>query len=242
MTFHTFNIGDLLGGVALWNDFQKARKGGETEKAAEIIRQRLPNIFGFGRADEQLFESLRQLMQPNEKRFIDLVVGKMRDYEAGIFRLTITGMSCGSEVVKKTVNNPKKGQPTETKETLSWELTEKDLRVKYLSDIAGEVSRLVATGDTEKAAAASVVKAMRKRRLITRSPAAQKAYELWVDATEWVKKNVLDFFGVQNFGEITDTLVAEKINRVADKVPVQSGSFSLNPFRGIGTTIKKYFL
>lgn len=212
--------GDFPGWLALF--LELTRQGKKPAEAAKMATtQRLPNMFGIGRTDEQLFESIRQLVPvvPADKRcLIDLVIGKMEDYEESIFRLTVSGMSCGSELVDKPVKNPAKGAPATTKESVSWELTKEDLRVKYLEDIADEVSRGVTGTVNEQASAALVVANMRARRLITRSPAAQKAYELWVDATKWVKANVLEFFGVESLGDITLVKVAKALNVRADQV------------------------
>lgn len=214
MTFHFLNIGDALGAVALWNDIRKAWKGGETGKTTEIIHQQLPNFLGLGRKDEQLFEPLRMLMKDDERRLIDLVIGEMEDYEENIFRLTVTGMPCGNELADKSVTDSK-GKTTTTKEVKSWEFTEKDLRVKYLMGIANEVSQIArGQGLSGQQAAELVVQGMRKRRLITRSPAVQAAYEFLGDAA--------------------------KVNEAAGKIPPQPGDLSLNPFRGIGTTFKTF--
>ncbi len=212
------DLGDFPGWIALFLELMGKGKS-PAEAAKGVIVQRLPNAFGIGRTDEQLFESIRQLLSVPKRRLIDLVVGEMRDYEEDIFRLTVAGMSCGSEFVDKPVKNPAKGAPTTTKETVSWELTVKDLRVKYLEDIADEVTHLVVAGN-EKLAAKQVVKAMRSRRLITRSPAARKAYKLWVSTTKWVEMEILDFFGVKSFKEITPDMVANEIDALAEKIPV----------------------
>ncbi len=161
------------------------------EAAREVAKQRLPKMFGMGRVDEQLFETIRQLLTPKARHLVDLVVGEMKDYEADIFRLTVTGMPCGNEIVNKPIGKQRDGQPpVTTKVTMSWEFTVNDLRVKYLEDIADEVSKIVDAGVGEKMAARKVVRAMRSRRLITRHPAAQKAYELWMEVTVWTKANV----------------------------------------------------
>ena len=203
-------IGDFPGWLAL---FLQLISGGKkpAEAAREVVKQRLPHMFGIGRMDEQLLESLLQLLTFKARRLILLLIEQMQDYEADIFRITITGMSCGSEVVDDPVRNPQRGQPATSKKTVSWELTKKDLRVKYLGDIAREITRR--TGDLgEQVAAMFVVADMRSRRLITRSPAAQKAYELWVEGIEWVRMEVLDFFGIDNFNELTDNVIATKLN------------------------------
>lgn len=186
--------------------------------------QRLPKMFGFGRTDEQLLESLRQLVSAIKRRLVDLVIGQMHDYEADIFRLTLTGMPCGSEVVPdKPIKNPKKGEdPIATQKVISWELTVNDLRVKYLEDIADEVSRR--SGELgEQFAAMLVVEDMRERRLIVRN-------ELWADATEWVKMNVLDFFGVDSFDELTDNVMAAKLEtKIEEIVRRHPETFSVTP-------------
>lgn len=225
-------IGEALKGIGL--DFpgwlalflQLVGQGKKPAEAAkEVAAQRLPNMFGIGRADEQLFEAIRQLVPTtpiNKRHFIDLVTGKMKDYEENIFRLTVAGMPCGKELTDKPVKNPAKGAPATSKETVSWEFVPgKDLRGKYLEDIADEVSHHIAARKTEKEAAALVVKGMRSRRLITRSPAAQKAYELWVETTKWVKIEILDFFGVESFDKITPDMVAALINKLANEVPTR---------------------
>lgn len=182
-------------------------EGGPAPKLGEIAKgvtmQRLPKMFGIGRDDEQIFESLRQLVGAPKRHFVDLLLGEMHDYEADIFRLTVAGMPNGSEVVGD--------------KTISWEFTTKDLRVHYLVDLADEVvARDVGLG--EQVAASLVIAEMRSRRLITRSPSAQKAYELWGEATDWVKMNVLDFFGVKSFDEIRDDTVAMRIALSVDEI------------------------
>ena len=211
------DIGDFPGWIALFLELIRGGKS-PSEAAKGVVAQRLPNMFGIGRTDEQLFESIRQLVTSAKRRLIDLVVGEMRDYEESIFRITVAGMPCGSELVDDLVKNPQKGQPATTKKTVSWELTTKDLRVKYLEDIADEVAHLAATSD-EKLAAKQVVKAMRSRRLITRSPAARRAYKLWVSTTAWVEMEILDFFDVDSFKEITLDMVAGLLEKVALRIP-----------------------
>jgi hypothetical protein len=209
--------GDFPGWLALF--LELTRQGKKPVEAAKMATtQRLPNMFGIGRTDEQLFESIRQLVPADKRPLVDIVIGKMEDYEESIFRLTVSGMSCGSELVDKPVKDPAKGAPATTKESVSWEFTAKDLRVKYLGDIADEVSHGVTEKCDKQASAALVVESMRSRRLITRSPSAQKAYELWVDATKWIKENVLELFGVDSLGDITLTKVAKALNVRADQV------------------------
>lgn len=204
-------IGDFPGWLALF--LQLVGKGEAPHVAAvEVAKQRLPNIFGFGRADEQIFESIRQLMMPAEKRrLIDLVMGEMKDYEENLFRLTVAGINCGSEITEEPVKNPPKGTPTTTKKTVSWDSTPKDLRVKYLEDIADEVIRL--SGELgEEFAAALVVAGMRSRRLITRNPS-------WEKATKWIETNVLEFFDIESFDELTEDVMATRLNmKVEDLV------------------------
>lgn len=215
-------IGDVPGLLALFLEVSERLGKNSPAIAAftEVMKQRMPNMFGIGRADEQLFESIRQLVPKSKRVFLDLVISNMRDYEEKIFRITVTGMSCGSKTIDDPVKNPAKGAPTTTKKTVSWEFTEDDLRVKYLEDIADEVAHLAASS-TEKLAAKQVVKAMRSRRLITRSPAAKKAYELWIKTTKWVEKDILQLFGpeIKSFSDITPEMVTEKINLVASKIP-----------------------
>lgn len=209
--------GDFPGWLALF--LELTRQGKKPAEAAKMATmQRLPNMFGIGRTDEQLFESIRQLVQVPKRHLIDVVIGEMKDYEEDIFRLTVTGMSCGSELVDKPVKNPPKGAPATTKETVSWEFTPNDLRVAYLNDIAEEVLRGVTEKCNEQASAAIVVGSMRSRRLITRSPSAQKAYDLWVDATKWVRTNVLELFDADSLADITLAKVAEVLNVTADQV------------------------
>lgn len=216
-------IGDVPGILALF--LQISEHLGKSSPAiaafTEVAKQRMPNMFGIGRTDEQLFEAIRQLLDAGKRHFIDFVVGEMKDYEKTIFRLTVTGMSCGNEMVPGTpVKNTVKGGPDiETKRSVSWEFTTKDLRVKYLDGIADEVAHL-AVSSTEKLAAKQVVEAMRARRLITRSPSAQKAYELWIKTTKWVEKDILQLFGpeIKSFSDITPVMIAEKINLVASEI------------------------
>ncbi|MBI4065848.1 hypothetical protein HY412_01475 [Candidatus Kaiserbacteria bacterium] len=214
-------VGIIAAGVAAYmasKAKQSAEKGSSVAGAIrDAVSQRLPNLFGIGRVDEQLFESIRMLVKTDERRLVDLVISTMKDYEADIFRLTVAGMSCGNELADKSVTDSK-GKTTTTKELKSWEFTEKDLRVKYLTEISNEVSG-ASERLGEQASAALVVTNMRSRRFITRNPAAQKAYELWVDATEWVKTEVLDFFGVESFNKITPSLIAKHINVLARQVP-----------------------
>src|SRR3989344_2967257 len=152
---------------------KQAAEGGPAMKAGEIARgvvmQRLPKMFGFGLTDERLLESLRQLVSASKRSLVDLVISQMRDYEADIFRLTVTGMSCGLEVVPdKPIGNPQKGKdPIATQKVISWEFTAKDLRVKYLEDIADEVSSRAEELGLQFAAML-VVEDMRERRLIAR--------------------------------------------------------------------------
>lgn len=221
-------IGDVSGILALFLEVSERLGRGSPAIAAftEVMKQRMPNKFGFGWEDERLFETIRQLLTPPPKRdLIDLVIGNMKDYEENIFRITVTGMPCGSELNDDPVKNPVKGAPTTTKKVVSWEFTEKDLRVKYLVDIADEVAHR-ATSSDNNTAAKEVVEAMRARRLITRSPSAQKAYELWIETTKWAKMEILDLFGVDSFNRITWDMVAEKINLVASKIPERK---NLNP-------------
>ena len=212
---------DIPAWVALFLELTRmGKKPGEAvHGVAQAAQQRLPNALGIGRADEQLFESLRQLLSPAKRRLVDLVIGAMKDYEEDIFRLTVAGMSCGSEVVDKPVKNPAKGAPTTTKEAVSWEFTAKDLRVKYLEDIADEASHQMAGGRDASGAATLVVEGMRARRLITRSPIAQKVHDREAETLALVKKEVIDFFGVKSLDEITPRLAARYINLLARKVP-----------------------
>jgi len=213
-------LGDIIGDSAGWLALflQLVGQGKKPADAAkEVTAQRLPNMFGIGRADEQLYESIRQLVSADKRHFVDLVTGAMHDYEENIFRLTLAGMPYGNELADKSVTDSK-GKTATSKEVKSWEFTEKDLRVKYLTDIADEVIK-AATTLGEQAAVTRVVTDMRARRLITRSPAAQKAYELWVDTTAWIKMEILDFFGVGNFDEITPDMVAGCIDTLAQQVP-----------------------
>lgn len=166
---------------------KQSAEGGAQAKlgdaAKDVLKQRLPKMFGIGRADEQMFESLRQLVTDKAKRhYIDLVVDAMEDYEAGIWRLTVTGMDCGKKVVKKPVRNRQKGQPKMIEEIQSFEFTSEDLRVKYLLEVADEVAHNLphCKGD-ELAASAAVVLSMRARRLITRDPLLQQAIDLLAD-------------------------------------------------------------
>ncbi len=207
------DTGGLTGWLTLFLQLVGSGKS-PAEAATEITKQRLPKMFGIGREDERLFETIRQLLTPKARHLVDLVVGEMKDYEANIFRLTVTGMPCGNEIVNKPIGKQRDGQPpVTTKVTMSWEFTVNDLRVKYLEDIADEVSKIVDAGVGEKMAARKVVRAMRSRRLITRHPAAQKAYELWTEMTKWVKANILDFFGVESFNELTDTVMSAKLTK-----------------------------
>lgn len=224
-------VGIIAAGVAAYmasEAKQSAEKRSPVGGAMrEAVSQRLPNLFGIGRADEQLFESIRLLVKSDERRLVDLVIVEMEDYETDIFRITVAGMSCGSELVDKPVKNPKGGQPVTAKESVSWEFTEKDLRVKYLTDIANEV---LATSRRlgEQAAVTLIVTNMRSRRFITRNPAAQKAYDLWTNATEWTKKNVLDFFGVNSFDEITSDMIVAYIEAATLQIPKRTGA-DMNP-------------
>ena len=206
-------IGDIPGLLALFLEISERFGKGKPaiEAFKEVAKQRLPNMFGIGRADEQLFEAIRQLLTPPKRHLVDLVIGNMKDYEENIFRVTITGMPCGGELTDKPMKNPAKGAPATTKEAVSWEFTAKDLRVKYLEDIADEVAHLAASSN-EKLAAKQVVKAMRSRHLITHSAAAKKAFKLWADTTKWTKKEILDLFGVDSFSDITPDMITEKIN------------------------------
>ncbi len=195
----------------------KAAEGGEPVKIIEIVKevvaQKMPAIFGLGYTDERLIESLRQLVPSDKRRLLDLVLAEMRDYEADIFRQVLTGMPCGSEIVGKPV-----GKKT-VKETVSWEFTDKDLRVQYLIGIADEVQANIAQG--ERVAAALVVANMRARRVISRNPALQAAHNAWAGATAWVKANILDFLGVNSYAEITDNVLAAWLNRQVERLVQQ---------------------
>lgn len=193
------------------------------EAVGGVLKQRLPQMFGFNRADEQMFESVRQLVPMDKRWYLDVLIDEMRDYEADIFRLTVAGMPCGNKLVDKPVKNPSKGGPAMTKESISLEFTDEDLRVKYLVDIADEVSRssgvLLINSDDVRNQARGVVKAMRARRLITRNPAAKKAYETWLAAVKWTKKNLCQFFEVDNLDEITEDMIARRIGGLATAIP-----------------------
>lgn len=232
-------VGIAAAGVAAYmasKAKQSAEKGTSvTGTVREVVIQRLPKMFGFGRTDEQLFETLRQLLDADNRRIIDVVLDSMQDFEVDIFRLTVTGISCGSELSDK-------------KEIISWEFTAKDLRVEYLKNIAEEVSRI---GGNEQIAATQVVKRMRSRRLIVRNEAAEKALELWADATEWVRGKILAHFKVSNLGEITPEMigvdVAGRINlltsKIHDRRPVDvnigfwRGNYRRYPFQTVGLAI-----
>lgn len=225
-------LGDFPGWLALLIELM--RRGKSPAAAAQMAAsqgaataqpapQRLPNTFGIGRTDEQLFEAIRQLMDVIKRGLVDLVVGKMRDYEVEIFRLTIAGMPCGGETIDDPVRNPQRGQPATVKKSISWEFTRDDLRVKYLGDIADEVSLKIASGLDEQTAAKKVVADMRARRLITRSPAAQKTYEIWADATKFVKTEILDLFGVKLLKDITPDMVAQQLETLALQIPDRHG-------------------
>jgi len=180
---------------------------GEAVKTA--FAQRMPQMFGIGRGDEQIFEALRQLVDSNKRGKIDIVMKVMASHEKDIFCLTVAGMPCGGKLEDKPVKDPKKGQPTSTKEKVSWEFTENDLRVKYLNDVADEV---INVGGDEKAAR-KVVKAMRDRDLITRNEYAQKIYDVWARASNWAWKNLCQFFGVKNLDEITEKKLTAGIKK-----------------------------
>ena len=179
----------------------------------EAVKQRHPHLFGIGREDEAIFETLRQFVPKVERAMLDLIYATMRDYEARLFRLTVVAMDCGSEIVDKPVKDPKKGQPETTKETISWESTDKDLRVKYLQDIADEGIAFVKNGKSPKEAATMVIAMMRARRLVTRSAGAQAAYAAWVGTSEWLTKNITESFGVRELSEITEEMLAQRLNR-----------------------------
>jgi hypothetical protein len=228
-------LGDAPGWVALFMQIMK-RVGSKPADAAtkvveeKVLKQEMPNAFGFGLKDERMLESLRQLLPPVKRHYVDLVIAHMRDYEERIFRLILTGMPAGKYVEQvpvkkppkeksedsKTEKSPAKSPPKEepvattTKET-SWEFTPKDLRVKYLEDIADEVNAAVKLGMSDTEAATEVVEGMRARRLITRSKSAQWAVDLWVTASEWTEGNILHFFDVEHFSDLTDKVMEPKL-------------------------------
>lgn len=218
-------ITDIPGFLALFLEISERLGKSSPPMAAftEVVKQRMPHMFGIGREDEQLYEAIRQMLEPAEQHLVDLVTGKMKDYEETIFCITVTGMPCGNELDDDLLKNPK-GAPTVTKKVVTWDMTVKDLRVKYLKGIASEVSRHIANGCTESNAATLVVKDMRARRLITRSPSAQKAHELWAKTVKWVEKDFLQLFDpdVKEISDITPVMIAEKINSLAEKIPERS--------------------
>jgi hypothetical protein len=217
-------LGDFPGWLAL---FIQAMSQGKkpVEAAKEVARQRMPKAFGFGREDERIMESLRHLLSSDSRKLIDLVISKMRDYEATIFRLTVTGMPCGGEAVNKPVANPKKGEPSSVKEYVSWEfMKDMDLRVKFLNELADEVRDDMLHRDlTADAAVTAVVDRMRARRLITRSKASETVYRVWGEVTSGIENTLLSHFGVKEFAELRDGRVAvvlrKDVERLAARYP-----------------------
>ncbi len=221
-------LGELPGLMALFLDLSRQGKR-STEAAVEAVKQKHPHLFGIGREDEAIFETLREHLRDHEREMLDCILGKMREHEQTIFRLMICAMDCGAEIVEKPIKNAKRGQPQSEKEKILWQSTSKDLRLKYLRQVTGEAIALVANGITQENAAERIVERMRARRLITRSAGEEAALVLWAKLTAYVRHNILELFGVQSFVEITpkmlakrmkqaDACVAEALNRKATEM------------------------
>ncbi|MDO8604181.1 MAG: hypothetical protein Q7K40_02155 [bacterium] len=137
--------------VLMGNKSVSAAKTAEEKK--EAVKQQLPSLFGWGKADEQIYATLLAVLEPAEVTSLTTLVAKMDDNEAEQFRVIVTGIRTETE-------------EGDAKHRVNIEFTDKDNRVKFLKSLAKQIG----TGD-----ASSALDMLKKNKFLSGEPSSLKA-------------------------------------------------------------------
>lgn len=166
-------------------------KPGEGRK--EAVKQHLPHLFGFGRADEGIWGSLRTALNMERRAALDKIMTKLPVEEAISFILTVS-------LMPNDIAINEKGD-----EVTIAEFSKNDRRVKFLTNLVDEANMCATDTDVDKA-----IETLRVNRLTSED----KLTEL----QKSVKKCVFDFFDISSWSDLNSNHIANKLNEATDAV------------------------
>lgn len=173
--------------------FKQIKEAKEGTERKEAVRQHLPHLFGFGRADEGIWGSLRTALDKEHRVALDKIMKKLPAEEAISFILTVSLMPNDIAVNEKG------------DEVTIAEFSKDDRRVKFLKDLFEDANMCATETDVDEAIAV-----LRANRLTSED----KLTEL----QKSVKKCVFDFFDITSWSELNSNHVANKLNEATDVV------------------------
>ncbi len=170
-------------------------------------KEKIPGIFGYGLADEQIVGALvAQLADIKDRviimKFLD---EKCKDYERSRFILIVAGMEFFPAIrEEKTIKYAKDGK--KESETIKAGSPAIDLRLDFLKSFA-DIIRVEFNGDLDKAYRYCI-----GGRMIIANPLHRKIWSDFSDSTKEFKKFALDPFGAISLKDLatkaTDTFKA----------------------------------
>lgn len=132
--------------------FKGVREAKPGEERKEAAKQHLPRLFGWGKADEQIYSALLVAIGPEKLPKLTELMSAMTEKEREQFRLIVTGIKAPMEKGDK-----------ENRENI--EFTGEDIRVKFLVELVGLVDKL---------GAQQVAETLRTHQLVGGDPSSEK--------------------------------------------------------------------
>lgn len=142
-------VAQLIMMIVGFKEIKEAQPG---EERKEAVRQHLPHLFGFGKADERIYSGLLVGLKMEKLPSLTSLMSAMTEKEREQFRLIVTGIK--AQMRKEDEKN---------RENI--EFTEGDIRVKFLIEIVGLVDKL---------GAQQVVEMLRTHQIIGINPSSKK--------------------------------------------------------------------